>query len=36
MAIEHIMDPALSRIPEGKLADKWTRIQPISVNSTSS
>ena len=24
MAIEHIMDPALSRIPEGKLADKWT------------
>ena len=24
MATEHIMDPALSRIPEGKLADKWT------------
>ena len=22
--VEHIMDPALSRIPEGKLADKWT------------
>ncbi len=24
MATENIMDPALSRIPEGKLADKWT------------
>ncbi len=24
MATENIMDPALSRIPEGKLAEKWT------------